>query len=87
MKIPNVEGHRLHEWGVQTFKPCSLLLGPFPHFRGMTDGGYCRTPEIADIIASTAMPYSDRGRRPEGGLPGVFQRQSRFGRHDTRVKA
>ena len=30
---------------------------------------------------------SDRGRRPEGGLPGVFQRQSRFGRHDTRVKA
>ena len=29
---------------------------------------------------------SDRGRRPEGGLPGVFQRQSRFGRHDTRVK-
>ena len=30
--------------------------------------------------------YSDRGRRPEGGLPGVFQRQSRFGRHDTRVK-
>ena len=31
--------------------------------------------------------YSDRGQRPEGGLPGVFQRQSRFGCHDTRVKA